>query len=162
MKASFCSGRRDANWLGRVKTYLKVLIGLSVSLSLFAPLSLFFSVSLSLSYVPSFPSIFSRSVPSLFADERREIERFKSRWRFPRQAPPSLEAHWFLNSYADRKTAEAKGRMCTRFFIERRCDVPSARTVWGNRFIFIGKSIRWYNPVCNIIFLYIWYSFFSQ
>lgn len=29
--------------------------------------------------------------------ERREIENFKSRWRFPRQAPPSLDAHWFLN-----------------------------------------------------------------
>lgn len=141
-KASFCLGRRDANWLGRVKTYLKVLIG-SLSPSFF--LSLFLSSS------PVFLNLHSRPCRRSSPHKRREIERLKSRWRFPLQAPPSLEAHWFLNDYAGRELRRRKG-VCARAFIKMRRD--ALRTRWGNRFIFVWaalmrcnlcKFLRWLN-----------------
>lgn len=94
--------RRDANWLGRVKTYLRILLSLFICLSssFFPPscVSLLASVSLSLSplILLSRSSFYEESQPAR-TQERREIEYFKSRWRFPWQAPPSLDSHWFLN-----------------------------------------------------------------
>lgn len=89
--------RRDANWLGRVKTYLRILLSLFICLSssFFPPSCVSLALSLSSSLILCLSFFLLRRETR--TQERREIEHFKSRWRFPWQAPPSLDPHWFLN-----------------------------------------------------------------
>lgn len=91
------------SWCGEMPTdlaELKRTWGSSSASSFVSPLRSFLPLVF-LSLYPSLRLLFCLSFFLLRREtrtqERREIEHFKSRWRFPWQAPPSLDPHWFLN-----------------------------------------------------------------